>query len=300
MAQKIHRKHLSLRGLRTFCVAARHLSFRLAAEELFKTASAVSHQIKALEQEVGVELFERQHRSLALTDAGEALNARVAPLLDEIDRVTSPYLEGNTRRVLRLSVQPYFASEQLLPKLAGFTETHPHIDIHLDSTDEHAHRHPASADVSVRVFRSAPEGLVADAIYPLRLVPGCAPALADKLGSTDSRLTSAFPMIVHSERRHDWDLWSRAAGVALPNASRVIELNSMVAVVNAAAQGVGVALIPMPLSERLFAQGALVRAHDFECATPDRYYFVTTESASRTKAIQELRSWILTTFANAA
>lgn len=300
MAQKIHRRHLSLRGLRTFATAARHMSFRLAAEELFITASAVSHQIKALEQEVDAPLFERNHRSIALTEAGTALYDSVAGLIDDIDRATAPFLDRRQRRVLRLSVQPYFASEQLLPKLASFTETHPHIDIHLDSVDEQTHRHPAAVDASVRVFRAAPKGLVADAFYPLRQVPGCAPALIEKAGSQEALMRAPFPMIVHSDRRHDWDEWARAAGVKLPGASRLIELNSMVTVVNAACQGVGVALIPMPLSERLFAHGSLMRAHTYEHATPDRYYFVTSPSAARTKPIQELRSWILTTFAQVA
>ncbi|MEO1576331.1 MAG: LysR substrate-binding domain-containing protein, partial [Pseudomonadota bacterium] len=130
------------------------------------------------------------------------------------------------------------------------------------------------------------------------------PALMAKLTrraeADDSVFSSPFPMIVHSDRRHDWEDWARAAAVVLPGASRLIELNSMVTVVNAACQGVGVALIPMPLSERLFADGSLIRAHDFERATQDRYYFVTSEAAARTKPIQELRSWILTTFANVA
>ena len=299
MPTKIRRKQLSLRGLRTFVVAARHRSFRLAGEELFITASAVSHQIKSLEQEVGTALFERQHRGIALTDAGEALFARVAGLLDEIDRATAPFRDGQTRHVLRLSVQPYFASEQLMPRLTGFIEDHPHIDLHLDSTDEQPHRHPASADASVRLFRAAPEGLVADAIYPLRFVTGCSPERLARL-TGDEPLTQPFPMIVHSDRKQDWQHWAHAAGVELPKDNRLIELNSMVAVVNAACEGVGVALIPMPLSDRLFKRGTLVRAHRFEYATPDRYYFVTTPTAARTRPVQALRSWVMGTFAEVA
>ena len=297
---KISKRHLSLRGLRTFTLVARHLSFRMAAEELFLTASAVSHQIKNLEGEVGTPLFERQHRMITLTDAGRALYTDVGALIDALDRVTSPYVEQQQRKVLRLSVQPYFASELLMPNLADFSEQHPNIDIHLDSTDEHSHRHPASVDASVRVFHSAPSDLVADAFYPLRQVPGCSPGLLKRLTATGDALAQPFPMIVHSERKNDWQNFARNAGIALPPASQIIELNSMVAVVNAACEGVGVGLIPMPLSARHFDSGRLVRACGFETDTPDRYYFVSTREAASTKPVQALRSWVLRNFAEVA
>ncbi|MFK7885256.1 MAG: LysR substrate-binding domain-containing protein [Gammaproteobacteria bacterium] len=300
MATRIQRKHLSLRGLRTFTRAAHHLSFRTTADELFITASAVSHQIKSLEQEVGAPLFHRDHRAIALTDAGSALYDDVRDLVEQLDSITSAYRDGGFRRALRLSVQPYFASEVLLPNLASFTDDHPAIDLHLDTNDEQPHRHPGGADASVRIFDRAPEGLVSDAFYPLRLVPACTPAVLRRLSSVAKPLTAAFPMIVHSQRRQDWDQWAATAGIALHTPTRLIELNSMVTVVNAACQGIGVALIPMPLSERLFADGTLVRAHANEYATPDRYYFVSSEAASRTKAVRALRTWVLKTFARVA
>lgn len=300
MATRIQRKHLSLRGLRTFTSVARHLSFRTAAEELFITASAVSHQIKTLEKEIGTPLFHRDHRSISLTDAGEALFGDVGHLIDELDRITSAYRDGRTRRALRLSVQPFFASEVLMPNLASFTDSHPEIDLHLDTNDEQLRHHPGGADASVRIFDRAPDGLVSDAFYPLRLVPACSPALLASLPEPPTRLSCAFPMIVHSDRRHDWDHWADAASSNLPKPSRLIELNSMVSVVNAACQGMGVALVPMPLSERLFENGSLVQADPFEYATPARFYFVSTPSAARTKSVRALRSWVLRTFARAA
>ncbi|MFK8014138.1 MAG: LysR substrate-binding domain-containing protein [Gammaproteobacteria bacterium] len=295
---KISRKHLSLRGLRTFAYAARHLSFRAAAEELFVTASAVSHQIKHLEQELDVALFERGNRALRLTEAGAALYADVGGLIDELDRVTAPYRDRAARRVLRLSVQPFFASELLVPRLASFADENPLIDIHLDTTDEQPHHHSSTSDVSLRIFHHAPPGLAADAFYPLRLLPGCAPSLHAQIVKKGDALTQPFPMIVHSGRRGDWKHWAKEAGVPLPKASRIIELNSMVAVVDAAEQGVGVALIPMPLSTARFESGRLQSLHPFEAAMPDRYYFVSTESASRTKPVQAFRRWVLQTFAD--
>lgn len=297
---KIHRKHFSLRGLRAFVAVARHLSFRTAAEELFVTASAVSHQIKTLEAELDVQLFERHHRTITLTDAGAALLADVGSLIDELDRVTSPYRDGHFRRALRLSVQPYFASEALMPKLAAFSDSHAEIDLNLDTTDEQAHHHPGSADASIRIFDRAPPGLVSDAFYPLRLIPGCSPALQQRLAATKDAIEQPFPMIVHSGRRQDWNAWAEASGLTLRKPTRLIELNSMVAVVNAACQGLGIALIPMPLSKHRFDNGELVQAHGFEYSTPDRYYFVSAPDTARTKPVQALRAWVLRTFAHPA
>ena len=105
---------LSLRGLRTFCAAARNESFRLAADELFITASAVSHQIKSLEKELGRTLFERNSRSLKLTDTGRAMFEEACPLMTQLDALAGKYRATDTRRSLRISVQPFFASEFLV------------------------------------------------------------------------------------------------------------------------------------------------------------------------------------------
>ena len=120
---------LSLRGLRTFCVAARYQSFRAAGEELFVTASAVSHQIKSLEEELGKQLFDRNTRDLSLTDIGRSLYEEVSPLIEQLDRVVAKYRAGAVSSSIRLSVQPFFASEMFVPRLREFTAEHPGIDI---------------------------------------------------------------------------------------------------------------------------------------------------------------------------
>ncbi len=111
----ISKKQLSLRGLRTFCVAGRHQSFRIAAEELFVSTSAVSHQIKALEQELQQVLFDRKAQTMELTEAGEALYAEISPLIRQIEAVTERFSARFGRRALRVSVQPFFASEMFVP-----------------------------------------------------------------------------------------------------------------------------------------------------------------------------------------
>ena len=147
-------RNLSLRGLRIFCVAAENESFRETAEKLFITASAVSHQIKNLEDELGQKLFERTSRSLVLTDAGRLLLDDIKPLILRLDEVTTQHRVAATRSTLSISVQPFFANEMFIPRLPEFARAHPDIDIKVDTSDESAEKHPATADVSIRVFRS--------------------------------------------------------------------------------------------------------------------------------------------------
>lgn len=294
---RIVKKQLSLRGLRTFCAAARHRSFRVAAEELFVTASAVSHGIKTLEQELGITLFDRTKRGLSLTDAGKALYDDVHPLIDELDRVTAPYCAGQRRISLRLSVQPFFASEMLVPRLAEFTQAHPDIDISIDTDDETSATLPGSADVSIRLFRSAPKGMASDAFFPLRLVAACSPSLRDELMKGDDGMPEAFPAIVHSRRTGDWEHWAEQTGLELPEPKSIVQLSTMVAVVRAAEQSLGVALVPMPLCQSRFDAGQLVPLIGPEVVTPDRYYFVCERKRRNEWAIQALRKWVLQTFA---
>jgi LysR family glycine cleavage system transcriptional activator len=112
---------ISLRGLRTFCVAARYESFRTAGEELFITASAVSHQIKSLEEELGEPLFDRTSRELSLTETGKSFYEDVSPLIEQLDAEVAKYKKGATSSSIRISVQPFFASEFFVPRLSEFT-----------------------------------------------------------------------------------------------------------------------------------------------------------------------------------
>ena len=134
----------SLRGLRTFCVAARYESFKAAADELFITSSAVSQQIKALEEELGVKLFERGTRELSLSEPGQALFAKLSPLIDQLDSAVADFkTSGRRMKSVRISAQPFFASEFFIPRLSEFTALHPEIDIQVGTSDEASEKLPA-------------------------------------------------------------------------------------------------------------------------------------------------------------
>lgn len=296
LTMKSANRQISLRALRTFCVAARHTSFRVAADSLFVTPSAVSHQVKGLEDELGIVLFDRGSRGLSLTDAGRALFEDVDPLISEIDRVTSRYKQRKSRHTLRVSVQPFFASELFVPRLSEFIDAHPEIDMVIETSDENPEKHPATADVSIRVFRKAPEQLAAEAFFPLRVVPACSPALHKKIVNGSKRPKGPFPIIEHTRRNAWWQWWSNSAGTEIPEPSNTLQLDSTVSVVRAAEQGLGVAMVPVPASDRLFDNGRLVRLFEHEAATPERYYFVSSHEAAQTGPVKALRSWVFSAF----
>jgi LysR family glycine cleavage system transcriptional activator len=289
-------RNISLRGLRAFCFAAEHESFREAAEKLFITASAVSHQIKNLEGELGQKLFERTSRSLVLTEAGHSLLADIKPLITRLDEVAARHRVSTTRGTLSISVQPFFASELFIPRLSEFTRDHPEIDIKVDTSDESAEKHPATADVSIRVFRSAPAGYASDRLFPLRLIPAASPALRKKIVVDETGISGDVPLLVHDSRPSAWRQWSQSSGMEVPRDASIIRLDSMIAIARAAERGLGAALVPVQLSDAWFESGSLVPLSDHELPTRDAYYFVCRVEDADNETIQTLRRWVLQNF----
>ena len=298
MAQ--NNRNISLRGLRTFCVAAENESFRDAADRLFITASAVSYQLKNLEDELGLRLFERSSRSLSLTDTGRSLLADIKPIITDLDDVASRYRRSAGKQTLSISVQPFFASELFIPKLPDFATSHPDVDIKVDTSDESVERHPSGADVSIRVFKSAPDGLASDRLFPLRLLPVTSPDVLDKLVCTRDRLAGDTSLIVHDSRPKAWRQWQKSSGIQLPENASVIRLDSMIAVARAAERGLGVALVPVQLTDSWFESGSLVPLYNHELTTPDAYYFVCRKSDEDNETVSKLRHWVLQNFGDAA
>ena len=289
----------SLRGLRTFCVAARYESFRAAGEELFITASAVSHQIKSLEEELGERLFDRKSRDLQLTDAGRSLYEEVAPLIDQVDAAVARFSNRAPGGSLRVSVQPFFASEYFIPRLSEFTELHPEIDIQVNASDESSEKHPSTADLSIRLFRSPPDDLESNLLFPLRLVAAGSTEFKESIVVRKKAIVSDFPLIVHETYSKAWSEWSESSGIALPKNLKKTRLDSMIAVVRAAQRGIGAALVPVPIGDLWFSEGSIVRLFKEELVADSSYYLVCKEDRAADENLQLLRRWILQNFADA-
>jgi len=293
----INKPKLSLRGLRTFCVAARYESFRTAGEELFITPSAISHQIKSLEEELGEQLFDRNSRELKLTATGQSLYDDVNPLIEQLNAVVAKYKKGAVRSSIRISVQPFFASEYFVPRLSEFTAMHPEVDIQVGTSDESAEKHPSDADLSIRLFKAPPANMVSNLLFPLRLAPAGSPAFKKSLKTKNRKIVSDFPIIVHETYPKAWKRWAKAARMDLPEMAKVTRLDSMIAVVRGAQRGIGAALVPVPVGELWFKEGSVVRLFKDEYVADVSYYLVCSEDRAEAVSVRLLRDWIVQNFA---
>lgn len=282
-----------LRNLRAFCAAARHRSFKLAADELCLTPSAVSHQMKELEAALGTTLFERKTRSLELTSAGYRLLDEAEPLLDALDRMLTQVARRSGRLTLRLRMPALFASELFIPRLAGFCEAHPLIDVQLDTRDPRPVAHPPTADVSVLLADGAPQGLESARLFDCPLTAVCAREHAAAVARMGRGVFATLPLIVDRTRPFAWDNWAQEAGLETPEPRQVIEFDTMSAVVRAAEHGLGIALVPGLLCESWIRSGALVRVFAVQLTTHDAYYLVSRPKDAHKPQVQALTRWAL-------
>jgi len=229
----------SLKFLKTFQVAARLQSFKAAAEELFVTPSAISHQIKALEEHLGVSLFQRGVRTLTLTDAGAHYLEHINDIFSKLESVTEQLQVRYGRTIIRLNVPSFFANELLLPRLASFSQAREETDIRIETTFSAPKTHPPEADLSIVVGAGPWDGLVVHELFAQNFIAACSPAFLldnpiDSYGDLNGKT-----LLLHEERREAWERWAAGLGIEPIKPNRLVRLDTMSAVVRAAEQGVG-------------------------------------------------------------
>ncbi|NNM62293.1 MAG: LysR family transcriptional regulator [Steroidobacteraceae bacterium] len=286
----------SLKFLKTFQVAAKLRSFKAAAEELYVTPSAVSHQIKALEEQLGVTLFERGARgvrTLELTDAGAHYLEHINDIFSKLESVTEQLQIRYGRTIIRLNVPPFFANEMLLPRLASFSQAREETDIRIETTFSAPKTHPPEADLSIVVGSGPWDELVVHELFAQSFIVACSPAfLTDNPISGYSDLNGKT-LLVHEERREAWERWAHGLGIEQIKPNRLVRLDTMSAVVLAAEQGVGVALVPARLSADRFRAGSLIKLFDAELATNESYVILHRREDRNREDLQELTRWII-------
>ena len=285
-----------LRNLRAFCAAARHRSFKAAADELFLTPSAVSHQMKELEEALGVRLFERKTRALELTTVGHTLLEEVEPLLEALDRSLAQIARRSGRQTLRVLLPPFFASELFIPRLTSFCAAQPQIDIQIDTRDPRPSSHPPTADVSILLADSEPQGLRSSRLFTVSLTAACSKEHVPSVARLGGEVFKHLALIVHKARPFAWTSWAAEVGLETPEPKNVIELDTMFAVVRAAERGIGVALVPSVLCDSWFRSGALVRIFSVELPTSDTYFLVSRSKDADKPGVRALTNWALAQF----
>lgn len=286
-----------IRGLRSFCIAAKCLSFKHAASQLFLTPSAVSHQIKQLEEQLGITLFKRQTRAIELTSAGKQFYQSVSPLITQLESTISDFTNSQQNKTIVISLPEFFASELFIPRLSEWAEENPTINLQLE-TVKSGSKPSQVADLSIVLANGKPNANVVHDLFPIRYAPACNKALFKKWKNSGFDALQSIPLILHRSRPWSWHQWAEKVGISDFDPKQIIQFDSMFGVARAAQQGMGIALIPLPMSNAWFNEGLLVKLFEDELVTNDRYYLVQHENLDNKPELEIFANWVKTTFLN--
>jgi DNA-binding transcriptional LysR family regulator len=282
-----------LSGLRLFEAAGRHVSFKLAAEELRLTPSAVSHGIVALERWLGVALFERGPRGLALTEAGRDYLPYVSEALTMIATGTQRLPSRRADRKIVISSAPTFAARVLLPNLERFRARHPEISVAIDTQHRQVGFPVDGVDLAIRMGRGPWPGLASTRLLGERLVPVCAPGYLARLGNGGAADLARATLIHLSTATEDWAAWAEATGCDGLDFSRGVSFDTIHMAVEAAVAGLGVMIGRRPLIDRELADGSLVAASAAAVDGATAYWLVGAEAVEARPDIAAFKRWVI-------
>jgi LysR family glycine cleavage system transcriptional activator len=287
-----------LNALRAFEAAARHMSFSRAANELNVTPAAVSHQIRALEEDLGARLFRRLNRSLELTPSARLLLPDLAEAFGRIQAGVGRLRRHNETGTLTVTTSPSFAAKWLVLRLHRFAERHPEIDVRVTASDAVVDLAAAEVDIAIRYGAGRYPGLEVELLLENEVFPVCSPAL----------LAGEWPLRAPEDLRHHallhdltveidplvptWSMWLKAAGVQGVATDHGLRFSNSYLALDAAIAGRGVALANTTIAVGDIAAGRLVRP--FALGLPDHfsYYVATLPGALERRKVKLFRAWL--------
>lgn len=280
-----------------FEAAARHLSFTKAGEELFLTQSAVSRQIKELEGELGVELFQRRHRALVLTEAGKQFYAAAAQVLTTMRSATDRLRAQAGKKALSVTTTHSFAALWLIPRLAGFTRTHPGVDVRITAATRVQDLERDGLDVAIRHGPAALAGPHAIRLFGERVFPVCSPDLlkSNPLEKPSDLASHVLLQYDDPDGRHPWlhwKSWLEVAGIPDLRPAATLSFSGYEQIIPAAVAGHGVGLGRSPLVKDLLASGELVAPFRSSADPARAYYVIVAKSAEGRPEVAGFVSWL--------
>jgi len=301
-----------LNALRAFEAAARHSSFKIAAKELHVTPGAVSHQVKLLEEYLGVQLFRRLTRALELTTEAHAMLPKVREGLDALHAAVERVRSREEMASLTVVTPPNFAARWLMPRLSGFTRAHPAIELHLAArqsmVDQHengafvvpeADTRADSPAVMVRFGSGHYPGSHVDEVFSAVYVPVCSPRLLEGEHPLRKPEDLRHHTLLHDDTvseegaRPSWNDWLQSVGVTDIDATRGPHFSNAALAMDAAIEGMGVTLAIKSLVTSEIETHRLAEPFDIAAPTGYAYYLVTPESAVENRAVAAFREWLL-------
>ncbi|EHR00542.1 transcriptional regulator GcvA [Bradyrhizobium sp. WSM471] len=293
----------SLNGLRAFEAAARHLSFTLAASELNVTQTAISHQIRRLEEELGIRLFVRQNRALALTPEARDYLPGVRAAFNDLRLATDRLLRKDDDKVLTVSTLASLAAKWLLPRLTDFQEHHPGIDVRITTSTGLVDFQRDNVDAAIRYGRGQWPGLRADWLMADELFPVCSPSLlrGDKPLRCPEDLKSHMLLHTSNANSDDWRLWLTAAGQPADIARQPgITFDMIFMTIQAAIDGIGVAMGRTSYVRDDIAKGRLVVPFKIALPADAGFYLVAPEGRREAPKLAAFRDWMIAATQNKA
>ena len=287
-----------LNQLEAFEAAARHLSFTRAADELSLTQSAVSRQIAAVEAHFEVALFRRLHRALLLTEDGQTLRHAVAKVLERLHQVSGALRRAGRVKTVVVTTTPGFAGLWLIPRLAGFTASHPEVDVRISASYSLVNLNRDGVDAAVRYQTEQAAGAGAVRLFGEQFMPVCSPRLMR---------APATPLKTPEDLRHhvllhmepdgsahspDWPMWLRIMRIADLKPAGSLHFSQYDQMIQATVDGQGIALGRTPLVARLIAQRKLVAPFKSAIGSPRSYSLMLSDAGSRKPEVQAFVAWL--------
>ncbi|NVD96639.1 transcriptional regulator GcvA [Massilia sp. BJB1822] len=287
----------NLSALRAFEAAARHENFSRAAEELHLTHGAISHQVRGLENDLGLALFARKGRQVKVTPEGRRFALTVGRALGEIAAAAEALRPGRNCQRLTISSIPSFAARWLAPRLGRFIELHPEVEVVLQASSTLQDLHLEGIDVGIRFGRGQYPGLLSERLMGDIYYPVVSPRYrGGDLPATPAALAQATLL----RSNEPWLPWFRAAGLSLAEPAGGVMFEDLSMLIRSAVDGDGVALVRHVVAMQELASGQLLRLFELATPSPDDYYFVTPPGAAAKPQVQAFRAWLLAEIAQFA
>jgi LysR family glycine cleavage system transcriptional activator len=283
-----------LNAVRSFEAAARYESFTRAAEELHVTQSAVSQQVKALEAQLGVKLFNRERQRLKITPAGRDYLVEIREALDHVGAATERLMQRHSAGALTVSTSQDFAAKWLVHRLARFAAAHPGIDLRVSATMHNVDFAREDVDVAVRHGDGNWPGLDATRLCAEQIFAVCSPKLLagrDRLRRPADVLK--WPLVRLEDQSKAWERWFALAGVAAPERLAGPVLNRASMLIDAAIDGQGIALARTTLAAWDLISGRIVRPFDLSWPPAGTYWILSPKATAKVEKIGRFRDWLL-------
>lgn len=293
------RRIYPLNALRAFEASARHLSYVKAADELSVTPAALSHQVKKLEEYLGLPLFRRQQRGLVLTESGQLLAIELRDVFSSLDMAMERVVASDSRATVNLTVAPTFAVLWLIPRLHKFNAQHPNIDVQISTGLELIDFQRDDFDAAIRLSNQKPVGLEMIKLFEETVTPMCSPRLLEESNSLTSPNDLSNHVLLHNHSMDydpnapTWRKWLDAAEASEVDATHGTHFSLPDHGLQACMEGEGVVLGWRAMSRKLIASGRVVEPFDLTLPLGSSFYLVYPEAHKRRVNIELVRDWLL-------